>query len=436
MTEETETQALSFDVVEVTSEDPSHLATELLNSSTSGDGNGWRSEKDPQSPQEIVLKLLPPSSTIQLSSLKLLCHEYLIPQKIEIIVASNEGREPADSFAACSDIRRLGYVFLETNEKSNYEARELKSVSIGSQEAAYVKLRLYDCHQNDLNTHGQVGLLAVELFGSIVEHHQQLQPQLQEPKEVDNDAYSNPPTPTAGEPKDPATITTNSKAQPPLSPPPATAQDLMERKRRSNDEITRRLDRLDRKKLERAAVEDYECAARIKSVLDDAKSAFHGLNDLEAKMKQASDAEEYFEASRFKHDRDSARIAVMESLDKAEVAIANICGVDCIEVLDRCGINTNGDGDPLLPRQRQEDDDGAAYSNTSDEAGPSLLPDYSQRDEMYVDDTGSDTHTARPSKDIPDDPLLPRTERRATTSFRCRYKGENTRRLCGRCLLS
>mmetsp|Transcript_22742 Transcript_22742/g.49270 ORF Transcript_22742/g.49270 Transcript_22742/m.49270 type:complete len:818 (+) Transcript_22742:461-2914(+) len=397
MSEEGETKktALRFDIVKVTSEDPNHLATELLNLSTLEDGKGWVSGRSPQCPQDVVLKLQPASKTIYLSSVNLLALEYFIPEKIDIIVASNDGGPLVESIDECSWVRQLGHVELCPGKESNYTARELKSVQFGTQEAAFVKLRLFGCHRNELNMFDQVGIAGIELFGSIVEKPQQEKKEVElhvEEKEEDGDEEEAEATDVAEdeededkaggededekeydgdddgheeeeeygeeygedggdeeddeevksigtgdvdispkpdcEPEDvPDTVTTST--QPAVSsPPPLTAQELLEKKARSREEINQRLDRLERMKRERAEVEDFECAAKIKDYLDGTKTAFSKLNDLEIKMKQASDDEDYAEAARIKQERDAARVAVMTSLDSAESTIADICGLE------------------------------------------------------------------------------------------------------------
>jgi centrosomal protein CEP104 len=47
--------------------------------------------------------------------------------------------------------KRLGYLSLDSNERSGYQARELKSVYIDSM-ALLFKLVLQKCHLNNFNT--------------------------------------------------------------------------------------------------------------------------------------------------------------------------------------------------------------------------------------------------------------------------------------------
>lgn len=77
-----------------------------------------------------------------------------IPTKIEAFVGF-AGPADADPAAAVSSLRRLGYLSFDSNERSNHQARELKSVHV-SVEAQLVRLLIHRCHVNKLNIYNQV----------------------------------------------------------------------------------------------------------------------------------------------------------------------------------------------------------------------------------------------------------------------------------------
>jgi hypothetical protein len=84
-----------------------------------------------------------------------------IPTKIEVFVgpagpAAAPDADPAAVAAAVSNLRRLGYLSFDSNERSNHQARELKSVHV-SVEAQLVRLLIHRCHVNKLNIYNQVG---------------------------------------------------------------------------------------------------------------------------------------------------------------------------------------------------------------------------------------------------------------------------------------
>jgi len=375
---------LGFEVVSATSAHSAHPPSELMLKRE--DGGGWLSNPlSEESPQEILLRLHDgPCSSIH--SIAILSHQYMIPMKIEIITASGN----PDTFDECSNIRRLGFVTLSDNAQSNYSARELKTVAIGEQNAQFVKLRLHACHPNDLNVHNQVAILGLELIGHSINTTSSASAngvddlellQLDNTSETDSDEVNGnadtdtasdssdssnagdgqdemdgegrhndgdkaaaqtlnqriPPTPRmiADQAKDtdPSTTAMSASASHPtpqhtVTSPPLTlsAKEFMDQRQRTNEEVRRRLDHLNQIKLQWAAVEDFDCAARVKDFLSKTKSAFSKLNDLHSRMRQASEAEDYLHAAKLKNQRDSARIEAMHFLDNAESDIAKICG--------------------------------------------------------------------------------------------------------------
>lgn len=60
--------------------------------------------------------------------------------------------------------KRLGYLSLDSNERSGYQARELKSVYIDSM-AMLFKVVLQKCHLNQFNVFNQASLIALNAVG-------------------------------------------------------------------------------------------------------------------------------------------------------------------------------------------------------------------------------------------------------------------------------
>lgn len=60
--------------------------------------------------------------------------------------------------------KKIGYFYFNSNEKSNFQSRELKTVYLETP-CSYVKLVLNKCHVNKLNVFNQVGLIALSIFG-------------------------------------------------------------------------------------------------------------------------------------------------------------------------------------------------------------------------------------------------------------------------------
>ncbi|GBC03311.1 hypothetical protein RclHR1_05060014 [Rhizophagus clarus] len=65
--------------------------------------------------------------------------------------------------------RRLGYCALDSNERANYKARELKSVRLDT-EGEYIRLVARRCHSNHLNTYNQVGIVGITVMGEPADY--------------------------------------------------------------------------------------------------------------------------------------------------------------------------------------------------------------------------------------------------------------------------
>ena len=73
-----------------------------------------------------------------------------IATKIELFILS-PGEDPGKAH-----FKRLGYLSFDSNERSNHQARELKSVHVNIA-AQHIKLVVHRCHVNKLNIYNQAG---------------------------------------------------------------------------------------------------------------------------------------------------------------------------------------------------------------------------------------------------------------------------------------
>ncbi len=106
-------------------------------------------------PQEIGFQLLDGESKI--TQIQLLSHQNKISSKVEIFIGKGPNYETAT-------FKRLGYMSLDSNERSNYQARELKTVFI-DHIGSFLRLIINENHKNKHNTFNQVGIVAVSLLG-------------------------------------------------------------------------------------------------------------------------------------------------------------------------------------------------------------------------------------------------------------------------------
>jgi hypothetical protein len=84
----------------------------------------------------------------QLTRIQLLSHQSKIASKMELFIGDGPNYEQAR-------FERLGYLSLNNNQRSNYQARELKSVYI-SCTGRYLRLLIHRCYINKFNLFNQV----------------------------------------------------------------------------------------------------------------------------------------------------------------------------------------------------------------------------------------------------------------------------------------
>jgi centrosomal protein CEP104 len=74
-------------------------------------------------------------------------------QKLELWAGNETDVQLSPSTA---DFEYLGFITLSDNQTTGFTSRELKSVTVPSCAASYLKLRLHANHPNSLNVHNQV----------------------------------------------------------------------------------------------------------------------------------------------------------------------------------------------------------------------------------------------------------------------------------------
>lgn len=149
---------LKFRIVFCSSEEPEFPASELLRHGPNS--KGWSSARFCDYPQELVLQF---PTLVRIKQLQFLSHQCRISSKIELFTFTPE--RPS-SLPSIQDIpfKRLGYMSLDSNEKSGFQARELKSVYLDSA-CLFLKITLNKCHVNSVNLFNQVGLIAINALG-------------------------------------------------------------------------------------------------------------------------------------------------------------------------------------------------------------------------------------------------------------------------------
>jgi centrosomal protein CEP104 len=83
-----------------------------------------------------------------ITRLQILSHQSKIASKIELFVGEGPTYDQAR-------FERLGYLSLNNNQRSNYQARELKSVYLDTR-GRYIRLLVHRCYINKYNLFNQV----------------------------------------------------------------------------------------------------------------------------------------------------------------------------------------------------------------------------------------------------------------------------------------
>jgi centrosomal protein CEP104 len=155
------TSKVKFRIISCSGEDKDNPVTELL--TTSPQSKGWQSPRFCDYPQEINFQFTNP---IRLKQIQFLSHQSKISSKIEIFVFMPDPNAPHHNIEF--KYKKLGFLSLDSNERSGYQARELKSVYL-DHPALYMKLVIHKCHMNKYNLFNQVGLIALSVYGDALD---------------------------------------------------------------------------------------------------------------------------------------------------------------------------------------------------------------------------------------------------------------------------
>lgn len=77
-------------------------------------------------------------------------------EKLELWAGNRVDETDAQLSPTTAQYEYLGFITLSDNQKTGFTSRELKSVTVPSCAARYLKLRLHANHSNALNVHNQV----------------------------------------------------------------------------------------------------------------------------------------------------------------------------------------------------------------------------------------------------------------------------------------
>ncbi|GFR45564.1 hypothetical protein Agub_g6958 [Astrephomene gubernaculifera] len=269
-------QKLRFTVHSFSGEDADYPVRELLYHSPQT--RGWQSPRFCKFPQEIVLRL---EQTCKVQQIQILSHEYKIATRVEVFVGAPENVLDAEPNSCV--FKRLGYLSFDSNERSNHQARELKSVHVNVQ-AFLIRLVIHRCHVNKLNIYNQVGIIALNLIGERASPP---------PEGPPGFLQLHPAIPSA-QPYYNAAAADMADVNLDLHVDTVTAMKIRELARQKDEAVAR---------------EDYDTAKMLKASIERLKVVGQKIAQLEARKRAAVEKEDYDTAKAIKADIDKLRAA-------------------------------------------------------------------------------------------------------------------------------
>ncbi|NXY50121.1 CE104 protein, partial [Ceuthmochares aereus] len=267
--------------------------------------NGWRSPRLCQYPQEIVVQLV---ERCRIRKLQLLAHQYMISSKIEFYISESlpEYFVPYQS----ERFHRIGYVALSDNEKTDFKARELKSVYMDAV-GQYLKLIFHKNYVNKYNSYGQVALVAINIIGDPADFGADSNNTPSREKLIDH--YLGIKL------NDPALDGTYLGKPDYISPLDDLAFDMFQ-----DPEVAQIIRRLDEKK--RAAVRDehYDYAKKLKQAIADLQKVGEQLGRYEVEKRCAVEKEDYDLAKKKKQQMEAYRLKVYQQLELHDLLDAEL----------------------------------------------------------------------------------------------------------------
>ena len=242
---------------------------------------GWQSVKFSEYPQELGFELVG-ANEFRISQVQILSHQSKIAKKIEIFIGSGPNYHSAS-------FKRLGYLSLDSNERSSFQARELKTVYI-DYAGKYIRLVIHENYVNKQNLFNQVGIVAVNFLGSEETTASLLQPGNSAHRpQIPGGGYRDPSP--AYNPFNDLAIDMN------LDPQTATKLRLL------SDAKTRAING-----------EDYVTAKAIKAIEGELKVLGSRLAQLDIAKRQAVETEDYDRAKEIKEETDELRGAIEKKI--------------------------------------------------------------------------------------------------------------------------
>eukprot|EP00903_Cladosiphon_okamuranus_P013509 g12582.t1 len=275
---------LRFSVCFCSGEEPEYPADEL--NAHSPHTRGWQSPQFCDYPQELGLVWEAPA---RVSQVQILSHQSKIATQIELFVGHGDSYESAH-------FRRLGYLSLNSNERSKYQARELKSVYVNAP-GQYLRMLVHKCYINEVNLFNQVGIVAVNLLGDKL-------------GKLAPGALEAPPAPYGAGPRSIGVYPPGHHGRMAATRPSHTELNDLSFDMNFDPEAAQRIRDIAAAKDRAVRAEDYDTAKLLKEAETQLKSLGQQLAQLEVAKRQAVEDEDYDRAKMLKVEADSLRLQI------------------------------------------------------------------------------------------------------------------------------
>ena len=330
---------------------------------------GWHTAPNATFPQHIIIgPVLAQISTCfpPLHKIQILTHEKRIPTKIEIFLSTRKSKVDEDTCKdevlpdiSQIDEERLGYITFDNSSKTNYSARELKSIKLDNRSnVTALKFVIHGCHESAPdNTNFQIGIVSFRLFSKNDDI-------CNDSNTLTFDNITGRSTSTSSFSINKLNIEVSNLDKSTQCPSSLLASPTVEDNQTSNSCIESKIRTLEELKLKKAKIEDFESAARIKNILISLTSMMISRDKYNEAMKEAANREDYVEAARWKAKRDSAQKELEAILSRAEnVAGSNFVHFDFNQsIMDR---NINDLSLSTIRRTEDDDDDVSSIAMTT-----------------------------------------------------------------------
>jgi centrosomal protein CEP104 len=161
---------LDYNFISFSSQDPSHPINSLQHNQNLKTNEGWVSNRYCTYPQEIMIKF---PTEVNIRQINILINESKIPKKIELINCIPIGKR--NKFLMNSDknvnlipsefmYENIGFINFSSNAENKYKLRELRKIYINVN-TEYLKFKIHQNHNNNLNMFCQVGIVALNIYG-------------------------------------------------------------------------------------------------------------------------------------------------------------------------------------------------------------------------------------------------------------------------------